>query len=66
MKRYTLEELKVYWSDYDTRKCMRVLKNGKWEIHPLGNKPFGAIDGTKAEIAFIKKHKTFPEYLESL
>lgn len=66
MKTFTLAELKVFWADYDTKKCMRLLKNGAWEVVPLDGRSQKSINATRAEIVPLKKTKTFPEYLESL
>lgn len=65
MKTFTFAELRTYWKDYETRKVLRVLKNGKWENRPAG---FGMkpIDSTRAELLPLKQVKTFIEYLEEL
>ncbi len=63
---FTMAEIKTYWDDYSTKKVMRVLNNGEWELVPLEKRSQSLIASTRAEIVPLKKVQSFPEYLEKL
>jgi hypothetical protein len=63
---FTMAEIKTYWDDYSTKKVMRVLNNGEWELVPLEKRNQSLIASTRAEIVPLKKVQSFPEYLEKL
>lgn len=63
---FTMAEIKTYWDDYSTKRVMRTLTNGVWEIVPDNKRNQHLIASTRAEIVPLKKVQSFPEYLESL
>ncbi len=64
---FTIEDIETAWDAYDTGKAIRILKGGKWEVTPITpGKPFGKIEGTRAEIVPLYKAMPFPEYLKGL
>lgn len=60
---YSLEELKTCWDQYCYKTGFRYLVNGHWQYDFSGN-PIGHIAATRAEIALMRNHMTFPEFLE--
>ena len=61
--RYNLPELKVYWDRYWKTSGIRYLVGGVWN-YDFTSKPKGLIDATRAEVALLRNHMTFPEFLE--
>ena len=60
---YSLAELKIYWNRYWTLSGLRYLVKGKWK-YDFSGKSKGLIDATRAEVALLRNHMTFPEFLE--
>ena len=60
--RFTLDEIKVLWDEYQAAWRIRVLKDGKWELRLPG--PMQHIDGTRAERVKLKDVKSFIEFLK--
>jgi hypothetical protein len=58
---FSLSEIEVYWKDYEDAYRLRVLKDGKWELWKLNEKPEGCI---RAEKVKLKGYMTFSEYLK--
>jgi len=62
--RYSLTELKAHWDKYWNTSGYRCLIRGVWH-YDFSGKPFASpIDATKSEVILLRKHITFPEYLE--
>ena len=62
-KHFALEIIQDAWAEYKARSVLRVLKNGKWEILPLGH-DMDQIEGTRAEVVKLSTVQGFPKYLE--
>lgn len=60
---YSLVELRIYWNNYWNKSGIRSLVRGKWH-YDFSGKHTGLIDATRAEIALLRNHMTFPEFLE--
>ena len=60
---YSLTELRIYWNKYWTLSGLRYLVKGKWE-YDFSGKSKGLIDATRAEVALLRNHMTFPDFLE--
>jgi hypothetical protein len=60
-RRFTLNEIEVYWEDYRDAFRLLVLRDGKWSLQSIGTPPGTA---TRAERVRLKDHMTFPEYLK--
>jgi len=59
---YSLDQIKEYWEEYQTKKAWRVLRGGKWKVYL---KAPNTTDGaTKAEMINIKDKVSFPKFLE--
>ena len=59
---FTIQDIREEWKEYDTKRVMRVMKNGVWEIlEPTG----GPIGATKAQRIAVKEFMKFPDFLES-
>lgn len=60
---YSIDDIKSAWNAYETRKTVRVLRNGSWVyVNPVSLR--NTIDGTRAEVIDLKKTMSFPEFLE--
>lgn len=64
MKKYTLEEIKVIWKEYQSKKVLQVLQKGKWRSKELTGQGIPRINGAKARIVDLKSIMSFPIYLE--
>ena len=62
-KLYNLAEIRIYWNRYWTLSGLRYLVKGKWE-YDFSGKHKGLIDATRAEVALLRNHMTFPTFLE--
>ena len=60
---YSLAELKIYWNQYWNKSGLRYLIKGKWE-YDFSGKSKGFIDATRAEVALLRNHMTFPTFWE--
>ena len=60
---YTLEEIKIYWNRYWKISGIRYLVKGKWKYDFTGGIK-KHIDATRAEVALLRNHITFPTFLE--
>lgn len=60
---FSLDDIKSAWTIYDSKKTVRVLRNGSWVIvDPMSLRV--PLDGTRAEVIDLKKTMSFPEFLE--
>ena len=60
---YSLTELRIYWNKYWNLSGLRYLVKGTWKYDFTG-KPKSHIDATRAEVALLRNHMTFPTFLE--
>lgn len=60
-RRFTLNEIEVYYADYREAFRLRVLREGRWLLLPLTAIPGHA---TRAEKVRLRDYMTFPEYLQ--
>ena len=60
---YTLDEIKTYWKAYRAMSGHRYLIGGKWKYDWSGKVPTN-IEATRAEVALLHNHITFPIFLE--
>ncbi len=64
IKRYTLQDIEKHWTDYSSKRAMRVLINGKWELrYPVNADILNGEVGTRREMVFLKQVVSFPTYL---
>jgi len=60
---YTLEDIKKFWNVYWKTSGHRYLIRGKWH-YDFSGKVLTRIEATRAEVALLRNHITFPEFLE--
>lgn len=61
---YSLIELRIYWDKYWTISGHRYLIKGKWN-YDFSGKVKRHIDATRAEVALLRNHMTFPDFVET-
>ena len=64
MTKYTLKDIETLWKDYETKKVLRVLKDGKWETIPLKGTGIPHVAATQAKVVKIMDVMSFPKYLK--
>ncbi len=61
---FTISQIKERWTEYQDKKCWRVLREGKWKLYL--NRPNTTAGATRAEMVKIKDHMSFPKFLEAV
>jgi hypothetical protein len=61
-----MDEIKSAWQEYRRTKAMAVLDKGEWRFEVLTGQVLTKIEGTKAEVRWVRDIYSFPEYLEKV
>lgn len=62
-KEVMLKYVDALWKQYKSKRVIRVLKAGKWEIIEVNGHGVPAITGTRAESKDLKDIMDFPEFM---